>query len=84
MLDELELTLVEQLLLLAVELELDLEHTEQVLQAVELGVDLLDELDVLDAEQVDLLDVEQVTLLDVFKCARPTRARRAGRRARAG
>ena len=38
LLDELELTLVEQLLLLAIVLKLDLEHTEKVLQAVELGV----------------------------------------------
>ena len=59
-LDELELALVEQVLLLTVELELDLEHTEQVLRSVELGVDLLDVLNLLDAEQVDLLDVEQV------------------------
>ena len=48
LLDELELMLAVQVLLLAVELELDLEHTEQVLQAVELGVDLLDVLDLLD------------------------------------
>ena len=36
----------------AVELELDLEHTEEVLQAAELDVDLLDVIDLLDVSQL--------------------------------
>ena len=61
--------LAEQVLLLA-ELELDLQQTEQVLQAVELGVDLLDVL------EVDLLDVlDLLDMLDLLYTLGRERAR---------